>query len=193
MDDNIKQTNKNTDRITALTRQAVYLLTEKRAAEDEQSGEQYDIAGIPKQATQEDDMNFVTYILGEIGLTKASAKSCDVQAMNNDTAGQEIWRLTFKDYTSKKATNEFFKAPRNWNIEFWGTNDQIWKGYRVWERWAEGTVGKIVRDSVNAIFRALTDAMGKEAVRSISEISSYFLGPDPGTLKSVIVSNNIRS
>ena len=38
LDDNIKQTNKNTDRITALTRQAVYLLTEKRAAEDEQSG-----------------------------------------------------------------------------------------------------------------------------------------------------------
>ena len=60
LDDNIKQTNKNTDRITALTRQAVYLLTEKRAAEYEQSGKQYDIVGIPKQATQEDKMGFVT-------------------------------------------------------------------------------------------------------------------------------------
>ena len=87
-----------------------------------------------------------------------------MQAMNNDTAGQEIWRITFKDYTSKKAINELFKAPRNWNMEVWGTNDQIWKGYRVWGRWTEGTVGKIVRDSINTIFRALTEAMGKEAV-----------------------------
>ena len=164
LDDNIKQTSKNTDRITALTRQAVYLLTEKRAAEDEQSGKRYDIVGIPKQATQEDKMNLVTYILGETGLTKASATSCDVQTMNNDTAGQEIWRLAFKDYTPKKATNEFSKAPRNWNMEFWGTNDQTWKGYRIWGRWTEGAVGKIVRDSINTIFRALTDAMGKEAV-----------------------------
>ena len=164
LDDNIKQTNKNTDRITALTRQAVYLLTEKRAAEDEQSGKQYDIVGIPEQATQEDNMGFVIYIMQEIGLTKASAKSCDVQALNNDTAGQEIWRITFKDYTPKKAINEFFKTPRNWDMEFWGTNDQILKGFRVWGRWTEGTVGKIVRDSINTIFRALTEAMGKEAL-----------------------------
>ena len=164
LDDNIKQTNKNTDRITALTRQAVYLLTEKRAAEDEQSGKQYDIVGIPEQATQEDNMGFVIYIMQEIGLTKASAKSCDVQALNNDTAGQEIWGITFKDYTPKKAINEFSKTPRNWDMEFWGTNDQILKGFRVWGRWTEGTVGKIVRDSINTIFRALTEAMGKEAL-----------------------------
>ena len=74
-------------------------------------------------------MEFVTYILGEIGLTKASVKSCDVQAMNNDMAGQEMWRLTFKDYTSKKNINEFFKSHKNWNMEFWGANQQIWKGY----------------------------------------------------------------
>ena len=97
LDENIKQTNRNTDKITALTRQAVHLLTEKRA-EDEQGGKQYDIVGIPKQATQEDKLCFVTYILNEIGLMRASVKSCDVQAMNNNTAGQEIWRLTFKDY-----------------------------------------------------------------------------------------------
>ena len=164
LDDNIKQTNRNADKIKALTRQAVYLMTEKGAAEDEQSAKQYDIVGIPKQATQEDKMNFVTYILGEIGLTKASVKSCDVQAMNNDTAGQEIWRLTFKDFAPKKTINEFFKAPTNWNMEFWGTNDQVWKGYRIWGRWTEGTVGQIVRDSINTIFRALTDAIGKEAI-----------------------------
>ena len=164
LDDNIKQTNKNTDKITALTRQAVYLLTEERAAEDEQSGKHYDIVGIPKQATQEDKLGFVTYILNEIGLARAAVKRSDVQAMNNDTAGQEIWRLIFKDYTSKKSINEFIKAPRNWNMEFWGTNDQAWKGSRVWGRWTEGTVGRIVRDSVNAIFRALTRAMGKEAL-----------------------------
>ena len=90
LDDNIKQTSRNADKIRALTRQAVYLMTEKRAAEDEQSAKQYDIVGIPKQATQEDKMELVAYILGEIGLTKASVKSCDVQAMNNDMAGQEI-------------------------------------------------------------------------------------------------------
>ena len=49
-------------------------------------------------------------------------------------------------------------------MEFWGTNDQVWKGYRVWGRWTEGTVGRIVRDSINTIFRALTEAMGKEAL-----------------------------
>ena len=109
-------------------------------------------------------MEFVAYIPGEIGLTKASVKSCEVQAMNNDPAGQEIWRLTFKDYTSKKSINEFFRTPKNWNMEFWGTNQQVWKGFRVWGRWTEGTVGKIVRDSIDTIFRALQDAMGKDAV-----------------------------
>ena len=83
------QTNQqNTDKITALTREAVYPMTEKRAAEDEQSGKQYDIVGIPKQATQEDKMNFVAYILGEIGLTKALVKSCDVQAMETTQQGK---------------------------------------------------------------------------------------------------------
>ena len=37
LDDNIKQTKKNTDKIEALTKQAVYMMTEKRAAEDELS------------------------------------------------------------------------------------------------------------------------------------------------------------
>ena len=164
LDDNIKQTKRNTDKIRALTKQAVYKMIEKRAAEDEQSAKQYDIAGIPKQATQDDKMEFVAYILGEIGLTKASVKSCEVQAMNNDAAGQEIWRLAFKDYTSKKSINEFFGSPKNWNMEFWGTHQQVWKAYRVWGRWTEGTVGKIVRDSINTIFRALQDAIGKDAV-----------------------------
>jgi len=65
--------------------------------------------------------------------------------MNNDPTGQEIWRLTFKDYTSKKGINEFFRAPKNWNTEFWGTNQQVWKGYKIWGRWTEGTVGKVMR------------------------------------------------
>ena len=120
LDDNIKQTNRNAYKIRALTRQAVYLMTENRAAEDEQSAKQYGIVGIPKQATQEDKMEFVTYIVGEIGLTKASVKSCDVQAMNNDMAGQEIWRLTFKDFTPKKTINEFFKAPQTLEHEILG-------------------------------------------------------------------------
>ena len=102
-------------------------MAERRAAEDEQSAKQYDIVGIPKQATQEDNMNFVAYILGEIGLTKASVKSCDVQAMNNDTAGQEIWRLTFKDHTSKKSINEFFEAPKNGT---WSFGEQTTKSGR---------------------------------------------------------------
>ena len=88
LDDNIKQTKMNTDSIEALTKRAVYMMTDKRAAEDELSAKQYDIAGIPKQATQEDKMEFVTYILGEIGLTKTSVKSCETQAMNNDPTGQ---------------------------------------------------------------------------------------------------------
>ena len=121
LEDNIKQTNKNTDKITALSRQAVYLLTEKRAAEDEQSGKQYDTVGIPKQATQEDKICFVTYILQEIGLPRASVKSCEAQAMNKDTAGQETWRLNFKDYTSKKRPTSSSKPRR---IGTWSSGEQ---------------------------------------------------------------------
>ena len=51
-------------------------------------------------------------------------------------------------------------------MEFWGTNRQVWKGYRIWGRWTEGTVGKTIRDSINTIFRALTDAIGKEEIWS---------------------------
>ena len=40
LDENIKQTKENTSKIRALTGQAVYLLTERRAAEDEQSAKQ---------------------------------------------------------------------------------------------------------------------------------------------------------
>ena len=116
LDDNIKKTNRHTDKITTLTRNAIHALTEKRVEEDELAGKQYDIAGIPKQATQEDKLAFVTYILQEIGLSRASVKSCDVQAMNNDTAGQEIWRLNFKDFPSKEKISDFMKSPRNWNL-----------------------------------------------------------------------------
>ena len=84
--------------------------------------------------------------------------------MNNDTAGQEIWRLNFKDFNPKKKISDFMKSPKNWNLKFWGIGNQIWKGYKIWGRWTEGTVGKIVRDSVNTIFRALLEAMGKEAL-----------------------------
>ena len=99
--------------------------------------ENSDIVGTPKQATQEDKLAFVTYILQEIGLSRASVKSCDVQAMNNDTSGQEIWRLSFKDFTSKKKISDFMKSPKNWNLEFWGIDNQIWKGYKIWGRWTE--------------------------------------------------------
>ena len=110
LDENIKQTRENTSKLRAFTRQAVYLLTERRAAEDEQSAKQYDDMGIPKQATQEDKLAFVTYILQEVGHTRASVKSCDVQAIGNDPAGQETWRLSFKDYPSKSKVNDFSKA-----------------------------------------------------------------------------------
>ena len=76
----------------------------------------------------------------------------------------EVWRLNFKDFNSKKKISDFMKSPKNWNLEFWGIDNHIWKGYKIWGRWTEGTVGTIVRDSVNTIFRALLEAMGKEAL-----------------------------
>ena len=65
LDKNIEQTKENTESIRALTIRAVYLLTEKRHAEDETSGKQYGIMGIPKQATREDKLAFVTHVLEE--------------------------------------------------------------------------------------------------------------------------------
>ena len=84
--------------------------------------------------------------------------------VSNNTSGQEIWRLSFKDYPSKNKINTFFKNPRHWGLEFWGENKQVWKEFEVWGRWTEGTVGKIIRDSANTIWRALIEAVGKEAL-----------------------------
>ena len=161
LDKTIRQTKENTERIKALTKQAVYLLTEKRHTEDESSAEQYDTMGVPKSATQEDKTAFVTYILQEIGLTRASVQKVDVMEA---AIGQEIRRMNFKDCPSKNKMNMFFRDPKNWGLEFWGANNQTWKGFEVWGRWTEGAVGKIIRDSVNTILRALIEAMGKDAV-----------------------------
>ena len=160
LDKTIEQTRENTERIKALAKQAVYLLTEKRHTEDESSAKQYDIMGIPKAATQEDKTAFVTCILQEIGLTRASVQRVDVL---ETATGQEIWRMSFRDYPSKNKMNMFFRDPENWGLEFWGTNNQTWNSFEVWGRWTEGTVGKVIRDSINAIFRALIEAMGKDA------------------------------
>ena len=161
LDKNIQQTKENTEKIRALTKQAVYLLTEKRHKEDEASAKQYDVIGTPKSATQEDKTAFVTYILQEIGLTRASVQKVDIM---ETATGQEIWRMSFKDYTSKDKMSMFFRDPKNWGLEFWGANNQTWTGFEVWGRWTEGTVGKILGDSINTIFGALIEAMGKDAV-----------------------------
>ena len=97
LDKTIQQTIENTERIRALTKQAVYLLTEKRHTEDEPSAKQYDM-GIPKSATQEDKTAFVTYILQEIGLTRASVQKVDVM---ETATGQDIWRMYFKDQRTR--------------------------------------------------------------------------------------------
>ena len=113
----------------------------------------------PKQqlrATQEDKTALVTYILQEIGFRRASVQKVDIMEA---ATGQDIWRINFEDYTSKNKMNMFLRSPKNWGLEFWGTNDQTWKGFEVWGRWTEGTFGKIIRDSINAIFRALIEAM----------------------------------
>ena len=57
----MEQTKGNSENIKALTKQAVYLLTEKRHTEDETSAKQYDIMGAPKVAIQEGKMAFVTH------------------------------------------------------------------------------------------------------------------------------------
>ena len=161
LDKNIEQTKENTERVKALTKQAVYLLTGKRHSEGEASGKQYDIMGTPKSATQEDKLAFVTHILQEIGFTRAFVQKADVL---ETTTGQEIRRMSFKGYPSKNKINTLFKNPKNWGMEFWGANNQVWKSFGTWGRWTEGTVGKIIRDSVNAISRALIEAVGKEAL-----------------------------
>ena len=94
LDSTIEQTKENTERIKSPTKQAVYMLTEKRHAEDEASGKQYDIMGIPKNATQEDKMTFDSHILQDIGFTRAAVQKVDVL---ETTTGQEIWRMSFKD------------------------------------------------------------------------------------------------
>ena len=70
--------------------------------------------GIPKQATQEDKLRSVRHIHpAGSRFTRASVKSCDVQAIGNDPAGQETWRLSFKEYPSKNKINErVFQKPR---------------------------------------------------------------------------------
>ena len=97
----------------------------------------------------------------EIGLTRASVQKVDVL---ETTTGREIWRMHFKDYPSKNKINVFFKNPRNWGMEFWGASNQVWKSFEIWGRWTEGTVSKVIRDSVNTIFRAFIEAVGKEAL-----------------------------
>ena len=124
--------------------------------------------GIPKAATQEDKTAFVTYIPQEIRLTRASIQR--VHTMEIAT-GQEIWRMNLKDHLAKNKMNMFFRSPTNWGFEFWGTNNQTWKGFEVWGRWTEGTVGKIIGDSIDTASRALIEAMGKDAVWA-SDVSS---------------------
>ena len=62
LDKSIEQTKGNSERIKALAKQAVYLLTEKRDTGDESSAKQYCIMGIPKAATQEDKKDGVRHI-----------------------------------------------------------------------------------------------------------------------------------
>ena len=139
LDKTIQQTKENTERIKALTKKAVYLLTEKRHTEDESSAKQYDIMGTPKMATQEDKMAFVTYILQEIGLTRASVQKVDVLEI---ATGQEIWRMSFKDCPSKNKMNMFSRNPKNWGLEFWGANDQTGKASKYGEDGRKGQWGK---------------------------------------------------
>ena len=158
LDDNVKQTNRNADKIRALTRQAVYLMT-KRAAVDEQSAKQYDIVGIPKQATQEDvhsrrnrSHESLSQKLRCPGNEQRHGRTRDLET--------HIQRLHIQDSHQRvlQGTEELeHGALGNKQTSLKGISD-------LGKRWTEGTVGQIVRDSVNTIFRALTDAIGKEAI-----------------------------
>ena len=72
--------------------------------------------------------------------------------------------MSLKGYPSRNKLHMFFRSPKDWGLEFWGTNNQTWKGFGAWGIWTEGTVGQIIRDSINAILRALIEAMGEDAV-----------------------------
>jgi hypothetical protein len=150
------------NKISDLQRSATVTMVEKREEQDKETAKTYDVVGIPKTATESEKKDYIAWILAQVGMTSNSYRHIEIMGADKYGSGMtETWRFHFKDYTAKRDMHEWFR--KNWNLHFWGRTG-YWMNHEIKGRWTEGYISRVVRDSINVVWRTMREVLGNELV-----------------------------
>jgi hypothetical protein len=101
--------------------------------------------------------DYIFWVLHYGNMTQRSVH--DITNMGQSAKGYqtETWRVTFKDITAKKKIHE---AIKNMDLDYY-SGGETWKGWKVWGRWTEGPISRIVRENLNVLWRAYKEVVSE--------------------------------
>ena len=150
-----KNREKTEEKIETLQRMARASMVDKREKEDALTAKTYDILGIPSKDNRDNKEDFLNWILRFGRMTDMSIIGLINMGQSTRGSQTETWRILFKDFPSKKKLHE---AIKNQDLEYWSSGE-TWKGWKVWGRWTEGAISRIIRENLNVLWKAYKEVM----------------------------------
>ena len=166
LNQNVKKLQENQEQakkdIETLQNMAKQNMVDKREDEDKTTAKMYDIMGIPIRDDRHNKEQYIDWMLQQIGLNRNTLTSMEVVGQASKNAYVETWRLKFKDFTTKKKIHDMMKAK---DLEYY-SGGESWGGWKVWGRWCEGPVSRIVRDTLNVLWKVYKEVVGENTLYS---------------------------